>query len=482
MKKSFMKKPLFASVAFFLLAGVISLSGCGSKDEGDYIISENFNAIHLAENVKLEAVTDDTVTYTYTGEAPVLLEGQIIASSAGAGFLRRVKAVSFSDSTIIVQTEQATLTDAVQMGNVLETIPLTVGPSASLEGRKMELTRRLKGVGISEDGIPLNNVTIFSGGGLSVKIPTGYIKFDTNLDIGLKIKHWKVSEFHAVAGGSIEVDLNLQATATKTLSLGKEISIAQFSTVAVQFIGPVPVVEVITLDFLVGFDASMTGTMTAITGLQGAASVSFGARYDGYSWQGERNASKSMSADPPTFSGSAGVTLRGYVRPVISVKFYSVAGPYLGAEPYLEFAGTLVSGPALDWILSAGFDVVLGFEVKILSYEVADFNQHINVWSMQLANGQIGASYNLTGTWDLKWYEGGSYGLHVLILTQSGSTISGTLDSNAVSGSISGNTVSFVRPGSPPITFSGTIASGSNSMSGTWDDTMGSDNWSADKI
>ncbi len=472
----------FISILLVLVSipSLLLLGGCG---DSDYTLSPDYNPINMSDTAECSCITDDSVTYTFTnGVPPNLAPGQIIASGDGDGFLRKITSVSVSGNTITAQTEQAVLTDALEDADMIDTVPLDVGAAASPESTGLKLVKALDGVQVTKAGIPLNNVTIFSGSGLTVRIPSGNINFDTDLDIGLRIRKAKLEEFHAIAGGSMAVDLDIEATASKTISYGKEISLAQFQSVAVQWIGPVPIVEVITLDFVVGFDAALTGTMTARTGIDGSASLSIGARYENGSWDGVRTASKSMSATPPTFSGSAGLTIRGYVRPAISVKFYSIAGPELGLEPYLEFDGTLVAGPAIDWDLSAGIDLVVAFEISLLGKDLARFDKSFNIWAMSLASGTIGASYNLTGTWDLKFYEGPSYGLHELVLTQSGSNLSGRIDSNNVTGTVSSNNVTIVEPLIGfTLTYTGTIASGSGSMSGTWDDGGGTDQWSAAK-
>jgi hypothetical protein len=455
--------------------------GCGDDDAK---IAEAFNPIHESPDVELTGVTDTSVTYAFSGDQPPLAVGDVIASAQGNGFLRKITAVSSSGNTLIVSTAQARLTDAVEEGSFSDSVALNVGDAVNAEagGRRLVATKMLRGAAVVGNAIQLNNVVLYSANGLTVRIPRGHISFSAGLDIGAKLRWFKVQEFHAIASGSLDTDIDLEATAQLSLTREKEVAVATFTSVALQFIGPVPVIEVITLEFLVGARAEMTGAMTATTGIDGSAAVTFGAEYvRDNGWDGIGDRSFNMSADTPTFSGSAGVTLRGYVKPQITVAFYGLAGPYLAAEPYVEFDADLAVGPSIDWRVVAGIDAILGFNVSALGYDIFDYNHAFNLYNRELASGHFGMTYNLAGTWKFLWYDTPSVGTHTLALTQTGSRIAGTLGANAVSGSIVNRTVTFVQSGPTTYTFTGTISPGSSSMSGTWDDGAGVDNWSATK-
>jgi len=81
------------------------------------------------------------------------------------------------------------------------------------------------------------------------------------------------------------------------------------------------------------------------------------------------------------------------------------------------------------------------------------------------------AGVDLSGRWTGK-YDGAFTGTFVLKWTQGGSTLSGTIelsappDTESLTGTVTGSTISFGTVGSTAVTYSGTIAG--NSMSGTY--------------
>ena len=82
---------------------------------------------------------------------------------------------------------------------------------------------------------------------------------------------------------------------------------------------------------------------------------------------------------------------RGYIIPRISIEFYSVAGPYLELEPYLTFNGEVIN-TMWEWELLGGLDGILGFEVSILSYSLANYYVDLLNWEQVIASesGDIG--------------------------------------------------------------------------------------------
>ena len=110
---------IISSLLIFLL--ILSMS-CGkdkksptgpSDTTDEAVISDTAIVVEQQENITLDTLTEDAITYTFTGQTPDISTGDVLVSGEGNGYLRKVKSVTVEGDKVTVETEQAALTDVV---------------------------------------------------------------------------------------------------------------------------------------------------------------------------------------------------------------------------------------------------------------------------------------------------------------------------------------------------------------------------------
>ena len=265
-----------------------SPTGPGDTLNGGAVIAPQTKVVDDVPNLTATSVTDNAITYSYTGKAPSIKTGDVLVSGEENGYLRKVTAVSVSTGKIIVQTEQATLTDAVKKGEIDTT--LTLNFSAMKTGTGGRVMKLADGVSITDNGLDLSNVSLtgkISDGDnveYTIKITKGSILYQPDLSVGVKIDDYAVTEFHAVAGGTLAFDYDIEAAILKKFNFKIERSLAKFQKIAYQQIGYMPVIEVIEFEVIAGVEGASTAAVTANTGFDQKTEIEIGARYENRSW------------------------------------------------------------------------------------------------------------------------------------------------------------------------------------------------------
>ena len=144
------------------------------------------------------------------------------------------------------------------------------------------------------------------------------------------------------------------------------------------------------LGLYLGFGASGGATGAITTGFTGSNLTEVGGRYEDGGWTSVFENQASFAPLPTGWSGEAGASVRVYVRPQLDLVFYTVAGPLIGLEPYLEATGILDS-PNWELEVAGGIDARLGFSVEILSRTLAGISRTLEGprWEVFNGNGQL---------------------------------------------------------------------------------------------
>ena len=373
---------LLAPVLVVLLTLVSCGPGGGNlppPNEDEVIIPDTTKVIDQATRDLLTAFTE-AGTLHFAETTPQLLAlavGDVVVSEpAGAaafGFLRKVTGLRADGAGLIVETEAATLDDAVDQGELIVAALLTpdqlVATQIYLEGVSIQPMSELDALQGGADKydftIELNHVLFDLDGDEATKgdqvVISGKLQFDVLVNLSAKLRLRKPrQEFEVKLGFRQKAELNFDAIAA--LKLKKEVKVAELTFGTQVFsIGPVPVVFTPKIEVVIGVDGDLRAR-TKISVIQ-TASVQIGAKYtsdDG--WRNLSSADFGFDFKEPTIDG-VGTQAKGFIGPKAILLFYGVAG--VGAFGKASGELDMKLGRDPHWLLTAGLSVDLGIEVKL---------------------------------------------------------------------------------------------------------------------
>jgi hypothetical protein len=392
-------------------------------------------------NLDLVIVKADTVWLIYKGGAkkPSYSAGDVLLGVQADGYLRSVRSVSDHGDVLIVITDPACLTDAFEKLRIDTTFVLT--PDSQTLG-PMKLQGKLSGEYDDEYSFTLTTgsacVDPLIRGGFEIRIPDFRLMITTNgqLCVGLQIDtvvYSKTIEVNPI----IDIDLSgfrhfrfVPDAYDSVKFLGIHLALERSFTADVDTplfsipLGtyPVPVLPGVFVPFT--FRAGIYGGIRALLDLTSPAQTtsnvflgsrtSFGAECRDNSWWLVWEKSSDGRADA-CFAGNS--TLNADIEPFLDVRLETdicgVHGPYVHLSPY-EY--NQISYPPFSYDLGYGYSGGLAFEVRILSWSLVDFDYTLIGDRVSLchptvngqpstpsapsgpASGQVGSSYNFTGT------------------------------------------------------------------------------------
>jgi len=319
-----------------------------------------------AEEVSLIVRKDGNVYYfdPLIMELADLQAGNIIVSTIGNGFLRRVTGISASEEGLIrVETEQATLLDAVEEGDFIvspEDFTVDLGTSSLERGIKVAAVRKAADKRPEVD-LAINKV-IYERGPVKVTL-VGSMTLDFKPDFKLSIgrKHWVVpylKQFRAILEMDNSDDLSVIAEGSWQGKKRVKLGTMRFTPIPLGYIVLVP-----QADLYVGVEAGIGASMTAEVTV--AASVRAGVIYKRKTgWNAVGRLTKSFSFLSPTVSAQA--YAKGYISPEFTMLLYGIAGPSVSLDGYLKMDAWV---PPLSWTLSAGIQACVGGKIDLVFTE-----------------------------------------------------------------------------------------------------------------
>lgn len=358
-------------------ASIVLLStlvlGCQVGDPSEEGIAQsNLMVIDETTANRLAVLPDGLlIATTDAGRLAQVHEGDVLLSNGADPFLRRVRSVTDAAGQLEIRTEPAALTDAILQGHVQshrellsEEVPLNPGQTAVI--------------------VPIDKLTLDFGAtklidqdGVKVEIDQGTVSFRPVLDVDLQIDGGSLTSFHAILQGDLEASMGVTITTDRTFNRSFSTTIWQSPRyVATQFIGIVPVVEVVTVSLVLSGEAHAGASGSIELGAAKAkASLEAGATYEAGEWSAIANPSIQFEARGPSLAASmsAGASMRLTTR--LDVKFYDVAGPHLivGAYAKTDVNGSIANG--LDWTGRVGIDASFGGDVTVLGNNLATYNR-----------------------------------------------------------------------------------------------------------
>jgi len=351
------------------------------------IIPETTNVLP-PETTNLTSVSPDGVTYTFSGMTPELAAvgtGEIIVSAptelAPNGFLRKVTSVDASGGQVILQTQAATLEEAIEQGEIHLDRVLTPADVSSVVAPKGVSLRSANVLAPAASfHIDIDDVVLYEDAeGLKVTVD-GSVDVAPRIIIDIIKPRLASPPFEEIKIGyaieeTIEIAVDIKGE-FEWIDTVRELARLTLAPITVP-VGPVPVVFSPVLMVKTGVDGTVHAGVTFEASQTASASV--GIQYRESEWKSFADVTNSFTPLTPRLS--AGGQVKGSAPVLINVFLYGVVGPYSGFQAYLELEADVFDTPR--WKLYGGLEVPVGFKADIFGKSLADYD-HIAFQVRQL--------------------------------------------------------------------------------------------------
>jgi formylglycine-generating enzyme required for sulfatase activity len=315
------------------------------------------------------SVDSSNFTFTFNGNLSnqvILKKGDILVSSEGEGYLRKVTNVVKENGEIKVYTEFASINEAVRDGNFTLNTVLS-------EQKISKITYLKNGIKIDTSHMKSTKATNISATINEYLDPdqkvhiTGNFSILSAINCELVITQFRVEKFSI--DYEIEELINLQSTLEiLNILYEKEVELVNitFNPITIM-IGPVPVRIVPEMVILVGAEMNIESNVT--TSINQQMSYAVGMLYENETWAPTQEQTKSFTFEPPTLSATA--SAKAYIKPQLNIKVYGTVAPYLYGEAYGRIDADLLANPW--WVIYGGANVGAGVKMEIFGQELFDW-------------------------------------------------------------------------------------------------------------
>ena len=300
--------------------------------------------------------------------------GRIVVGIAQGGYLRRVLSVTTDGWTLTLQTEHASIAEAIESGSMSVRIS---DPSPG-----------------ARSVIDFGNTTLYYGdvgpATVHARLDTAFVDFDPALEMD---GHWadgEVQHFESSIGISIDGDIRASLSSTNGLRFDRSKNIAGWSWPFAFAIGPLPVVGVLNVKLKAGFRLDSPGHISVSMGASGALDYRTEQEYrNSEGWTENVIAENNWTLHDPAFNVSSSASARVYVRADISGMLYGITGPSSRSDLYVS--GKATAGcDGTTWALKAGFSSKVMVSLNIFdrfkptkTFAKANFTADLSSGSLQ---------------------------------------------------------------------------------------------------
>jgi formylglycine-generating enzyme required for sulfatase activity len=353
---------------------VLLFNSCNKEDDKQ---DKPDDEVSISQDAELILQTDwvntiqavDTTDYTFTFSDEILntneiTEGDIIVSSEGEGYLRRIWKVTVSGGEVTVETEFASLDEVIENGGFSIEEQLTQNKIKEVYYYKERVRVDTSYAKSTEEQDINYEINTYLDPGENIHL-TGTFYMEPTLTMEYNI-HWFELDYLKFGAG-VEEQLEVAADVNvEGISDVHEVTLAGicFNSIIVQ-IGAVPVVLTPVIELNAGIEYDVETNIWSEVNQQ--LSYENGIEYNG-EWTTYSELNKSFSYTPPQLDATAEAKV--YLKPEFLLKIYGTISPKLYGELYDRLVADINVMPW--WSMYAGAEFGAGIKVGILSRELFD--------------------------------------------------------------------------------------------------------------
>ncbi len=385
------RRAILVGVAMATLAAAF-YAGCTSPTETEEDQRPGLRTIVIKDNVfvadgvmTLLDISDSTYTYNYSGNAPDIAVGDIVVDSQQGGHIREVTDVVSGLGAVTLQTRDAALVDAVLRATFADSLELTLEPAGSgkapaPDGWVSRVDFIAPGVTVNGEGLSFSDVELFFGTvrskDVSAVLRSGALSFAPTYHYSCYIEGSRIWSLESFAKGSLQIGADLQVAASDSIDFDSPPALLySISHTFTTMIDWVPFVQEVALEFYGGCAFDLQTALQAAYTVGSAGPLSGGLRYASDNWLQVFSAEIAAAPGQVQADGHAVGSVRCFVWPEITVRYYSQAGMQIGLHPYLGLVNT---SDGFFWSYEAltGFDLDLTASLAILDPVLPVFDQY----------------------------------------------------------------------------------------------------------
>lgn len=351
----------------------------------------------------LSSISSDGAVFNFsqmTSELSALASGEIMvgdaSSAAPYGFLRKVTSVSTSGGKVIVQTQPATIDEAIQQGEV--SVSQALSPAGAINATFADGVQILESpAGANGVYLELNNVVLYDTDGNENTtndqiIANGSVSLEPRFDFKLKVQDYQLKELYFTMTANQTTQLKVGSKVSVTAKAEKVLAVYPqgplFLTIGVF---PVTVYPVVTI--VAGIDGSISANIS--TGVTQTLSETAGLSYANNAWSPIQQFTNQFQYDAPTLT--TGLSIKGYTGAKLKILLYGAVGPDISLNAYLKFETDSLQ--TLAWKLYGGLEVPVGISIDIFSHVVAGWSAVVIDYRILLAQADSVTPPRVIGQW-----------------------------------------------------------------------------------
>lgn len=391
-----LSKSLLGSQILFiiLMINVIILSSCKKDDSdkqniiGPVTFSEN--TVFIENTTWQNQIIDiDTVNGVFTFSSnPGLSVGDIMISEDGEGWIRKITDVHGSSGNYILNTEFASLCDAIESVSATKTYSISPGKNSFWKpyDENVTINQDFKSDNNSNLYLNINWIAYDKDGNLNTTDDqitlNGYYGMSSEIIAGIKIENYNLEElslnYSIVESASVSVSTQLSLELFK-----QEKRLARYNNLPPFLLFPGCIVTPI-IEIYGGVEITNVGEIGVE--IEKSKDYTAGIIYRNGSWNTTKTINENETSIEPIISNT--LSAKAYLKPKLIFKINGVISPKLEAELNNQIE-SIYSQSGLEWEISKGFTMGVGIEMKIFNKTMLDFSANFFDIKGIIAKGSI---------------------------------------------------------------------------------------------